>query len=128
MSNERIYRPLPHYDSNDEIRKVLKSGTDEELMLLSLSVGQNHPDWKFAQDICLVVAESSKADIRANACLGLAYVARTKGRLEKHIVKPILLRELHTQTDMKWRIINAIEDINLYLGWNLALKHLDDVS
>lgn len=93
-------------------------------MLLSLGVGQNFPDWKFTQDICLQLADFEEEDIRANACLGLAYIARMKGALEKHLVKPILIRELRVQTELKWRIQDAVRDINQFMGWKLGSKHL----
>ncbi|MEH2128128.1 hypothetical protein [Nostoc sp.] len=65
---------------------------------------------------------SDRADDRicAKACLGLAYVARTQGKLKKHLVKPVILRELRTQTEWRWRIEDAIADINHYLGCRLA--------
>jgi hypothetical protein len=89
----------------------------------ALAVGEHFPDWKYAQNICLYLAEHSNDKVRANACLGLAYVARTKQRLEKHLVKPILLRELRCQTKFRWRIKDAIKDINRFLKWHLADKH-----
>jgi hypothetical protein len=116
----RIYRSLPILGQKEEIEELFSSGTIEELLTLSLAVGANFSDWKYAQDLCLRLAEHSSDKVRANACLGLAYVARTKQRLEKHLVKPILLRELRSQTEFRWRIEDAIQDINRYLKWNLA--------
>ena len=76
--------------------------------------------WKYAQDICLRLADHSDAAIRANACLGLAYVARTQGRLEKHLVKPVLLRELRSNLEFCGRVQDAIDDINSFLKWKLG--------
>lgn len=118
----RIYRSLTVFSQKEEIGELLSSGTVEELLTLSLAVGANFPDWKYAQDLCLRLAEHSSDKVRANACLGLAYVARTKQRLEKHLVKPILLREFRSQTEFRWRIEDAIQDINYHLRWNLAHK------
>ncbi|WP_055075627.1 hypothetical protein [Pseudanabaena sp. 'Roaring Creek'] len=117
-----IYQPLPTFSRKEEIEKLLNSGTMEEILVLSLAVGENFPDWKYAQDLCLLLAEHPSDKVRANACLGLAYIARTKQRLEKHLVKPILLRELRSQTEFRWRIEDAIKDINRYLKWHLAHK------
>jgi hypothetical protein len=119
----RIYRALPLLRRKEEVEELLSFGTIEELLILSLAVGENYPDWKYAQDICLRLAEHSNDKVRANACLGLAYIARTKQQLEKHLVKPILLRELRCQTEFRWRIEDAIKDINRYLKWNLAHKY-----
>ena len=121
----RIYRPLPFLHSKEEIEESLRFGTIEELLILSLAVGENFQDWKYAQDICLHLAQHSSDEVRANACLGLAYVARTKHQLEKHLVKPILLQELRCQTEFLWRIEDSVKDINRYMKWQLAHKHHD---
>ncbi len=121
----RIYRPLPAIENREQVEALLCSGSIDELSQLSLAVGGSCPDWKYAQDTCLRLAEHSSDQVRANACLGLAYVARTKQRLEKHRVKPILLRELRCQVEFRWRIEDSIKDINHYLKWNLARKHQD---
>jgi hypothetical protein len=124
MKNILLYRPLPPIPAKEGIHNILEKGSKEEQTLLALSIGQNGMDWHYAQDICLKLAESPDEGVRANACLGLAYIARTKGKLEKRFVKPVLLRELRQQTELQWRVVDAIEDINYFMGWNLAHKEL----
>ena len=34
----------------------------------------------------------------------LAYIARTKGKLEKHMVKPFLLSELRENSEYQWKV------------------------
>lgn len=116
----RLYQPLPIITQRAETEAILNHGSFDELMLLPLALGEHYPDWKYAQDVCLKLADHADDRIRANACLGLGYVARTQGKLEKHLVKPVILRELRTQTEWRWRIEDAIADINHYLGWRLA--------
>jgi hypothetical protein len=118
----RTYRSLPILERREKVEQILNHGSIEELMILSLSVGSNFPDWKYAQNLCLRLAEHPSDKVRANACLGLAYIARTQQRLEKHLVKPILLRELRCQTEYRWRVEDAIQKINQYLGWRLGHK------
>ena len=122
MEKGLIYSPLTVH-SDDEIKRILKMGSYEEILTLPLEIGMNHYDWKFAQDVCLQLAEHEDERIRANAILGLAYIARTKGKLSKHLVKPVILKELRRMENFKWRIEDAICDINLFLGWNLAFRH-----
>jgi hypothetical protein len=117
------YRPLPVYTDRAEVERVLGSGTVEELLVLSLALGEHWPDWQYVQHVCLRLAEHADPMVRANACLGLAYVARTQGQLDKHLVKPVIIRELRTQTAYRWRIEDAIDDINAALDWKLARKH-----
>lgn len=125
MTEELVYKSLPGFQAKDDVIQVLKNGDHNELVLLPLRVGESFPDWKFAQDICLQLTESGDEKISANSCLGLAYIARTKGKLEKHLVKPVLMRELRRHQEYRWRILDAIEDINEYMCWNLAHKHLN---
>jgi hypothetical protein len=126
-SSRHIYRSLPEFSDRQEVKqlieKLVESESIEDLLILSLAVGENFPDWKYAQATCLLLSEHQNENVRANACLGLAYIARTKGKLEKYLVKPILLRELRSQIEFKWRIEDAIADINYFLKWNLAFKH-----
>ncbi len=66
----------------------------EERILLPLRAGEMMVDWKQAQTICIKSFESDDSRVRENAALGLAYIARTKGQLENHLVKPLLVKEL----------------------------------
>ncbi|WP_371363671.1 hypothetical protein SRRS_45470 [Sporomusa rhizae] len=118
---KRIYKPLPILSEN-EIKRIMSDGSIEELIILPLSIGENYPKWKFAQDLCVKLYEYPDPRVKANAILGLSYVARTKGKLEKHIIKPILLKALREEKEYEWRIIDALEDINLFMGWNISKK------
>ncbi|OPH51162.1 hypothetical protein BC351_35515 [Paenibacillus ferrarius] len=119
MDEKRIYKPLDVL-SNDEIKEMLNRNQLDELLTLPLSVSENHTNWKFAQDICAQLSNHESPAVRANAVLGFAYIARTKGKLEKHIVKPIVLRELRENHQYNWRILDSIDDINMFLKWKLG--------
>ena len=121
-----IYKSLPVITEKIQVLKIMENKIHDELMILPLSVGEYYPDWKFAQDLCIELAKNENSAIRANAVLGLAYIARTKGILEKHLVKPIILKELRENHEYKWRIEDSIEDINRFLDWNLAHKHWEE--
>lgn len=124
MTMKPIYRPLEDVTYEEALR-ILESGTLEERILLPLRAGETMLDWKQAQTICIKSFESDDTRVRANAALGLAYIARTKNQLEKHLVKPLLIKELRENTECRWRVIDAIQDINLYLGWHLEEKALE---
>ncbi|MGE6666673.1 hypothetical protein [Paenibacillus xylanexedens] len=95
----------------------------KELILISLSVGMYHPNWRIAQNLCLKLAQHTHHHVRANAVLGLAHVARTKGELDKRIVKPVILKELKNNEEYRGTMIDAISDINQFLKWSLAKKY-----
>ncbi|APO44595.1 hypothetical protein BS614_11700 [Paenibacillus xylanexedens] len=60
--------------------------------------------------------------IRDNGVLGLAYIARTKENLEKHKVKPIILKELKQNHQNEGRVKDAIDDVNLYMKWEIGIS------
>ena len=127
MTMKPIYRPLEDITYEEAVR-ILESGTLEERILLPLRAGEMMVDWKQAQTICIKSFESDDSRVKANAALGLAYIARTKGQLEKHLVKPLLVKELRENIENRWRIIDAITDINYYLGWHLEDKALNKIE
>jgi hypothetical protein len=117
------YEPLPEYRDEPEVDRVLSDGSREELMRLSLALGQSWPDWQYAQAICLRLAEHADAGVRANACLALSYIAYAHRKLDKEPVERVLLRELQVQKQYRWSVEEAISDINHYMGWNLGRTH-----
>ena len=127
MTMKPIYRPLEDITYEEALR-ILESGTLEERILLPLRAGEMMVDWKQAQTICIKSFESDDSRVRANAALGLAYIARTKGQLEMHLVKPLLVKERRENIENRWRIIDAITDINYYLGWHLEEKALNNLE
>ena len=120
--DEFVYEPLMPI-SLELAQNQMNNGNEEELLLLPLRVGEYITYWNAAQDICVRLMEHSNPAIRANAALGLSYIARNHGKLNKRIVKPYLLKELRENEEYNWLIRDAIEDINLFMGWNLASKH-----
>ena len=121
LNMKRLYRPLPEFDEK-EIKRILQFGSIEELTILPLSVGEYHANWKTAQNICVELSNHSDEQVRANSALGLAYIARTKGKLEKHIVKPILLEILRNCSEHRDRVIDSIQDINIFMEWSIGEK------
>lgn len=121
MDEKRFYKTLEEF-TDEQIREILNKNDLDELISLPLSVGEYHINWKYAQDICAKLSDHENPIIRANSVLGLAYIARTNGKLEKHIVKPIVLKELRENQEFQWRIIDAIDDINLFMKWKIGVK------
>jgi hypothetical protein len=115
---QRIYEESESL-SEEEIADILKRDNIDELMSLPLNVGENHPDWRFAQELCIALARHENADVRANAILGLAYIARTKKELDREIVLPVILKEYKENTKNTGIIEDALDDIALFLKWDI---------
>lgn len=116
-----IYEALHEY-SDEDIMNILYSGSDDELKNISLSVGEYHKNFLFAQDVCFFLMENRNEEIRANAVLGLSYIAR---RFRKLDVKKMifLLNKNKTFSDekLKERVEIAMEDICLFTGEDISV-------
>ena len=120
MENDLKYVPLDDL-TVESIQAILNGDNLKDILRLPLSVGMNHPNWRFAQDICIRLAKSSDIRIRANALRGLEYVAMTKGKLEKHLVKPLLIDALRSEYKEELDIVHIVKKINRYLNWKIAI-------
>ena len=107
--------------SDSEIWDLIKNDDREALILLPMKLGFCHENWRFVQDVCIKLSEHSDEIIRANSFYGLQYTAMNLERLEKNIVKPILLRGLKDHSELvRGQAQFAIEEINRYMGWRVG--------
>lgn len=118
------YEPLD-YISQEEAEYILKSNDIEKLRILPLSIGEYCGDWKFAQDICLLLTKYSDEELKANAILGLSFIARNHGILEKKPVEKSILRVMRSDLDFKSldRVLYSAEDIYLFMRWKQSLAY-----
>lgn len=124
---ERIYKPLTK-KTREEVKEIIESNNIEALITLPLSLGEYEPDWKFAQDACMKLAQHEDERVRSNAALGLSYIARTNRKLEKNLVKPVLLQLLRDCKEYQGKVVDAIEDINLFMGWRIGEKAIQRIE
>ena len=127
MEKSLQYEPLPEF-SIESTKRIMESGSIEEKIRLPLSNGMDCPNWITAQDLCISLAQNEDERISSNAVLGLAYIARIHKKLEKHLVKPILVNSLRGHKEYNWRIQDSIDDINQFMGWNIGIKKNKDAS
>lgn len=117
---ERTYRE-PSPISEKEVYRAIEEDDIEQLTTICIDLGFNHENWRFIQDISVRLSEHPDATVRGNAFFGLEYAARFRGKVEKNIVKPVLLRGLRDSDDEVVRKAeDAIEGINHQMGWNIG--------
>ena len=121
---KRVYKPLEPV-TYKECLEIISKGDEDDILLLPLRAGEFLEHWREAQDICIRLFENDSPAVRANAVLGLSYTARNHGKLDKRIVKPYLLKELRENIEYKERVIYSIQDINLFLKWNIGNNLLE---
>lgn len=78
------------------------------------------PDCDWAESICLRLADHPDPQVRANAILGFGHLARTCGRLNEAVVKPIIERGLNDAAlAVRKHAYDASTDVEHYLGWRI---------
>jgi hypothetical protein len=107
--------------SDSDVWDAINADDVEALKLLPIKLGFSHENWRFVQDISVKLSEHPNEDVRGNSFRGLAYTAMNLSKLEKNIVKPVLLRGLKDESDwVKMCAQEALDDINQYLGWKIG--------
>jgi len=115
-----VYR-APKAVSDREAMDAIARDDVERLVTLPIDLGFHHENWRFIQDVCVRLSDHGDWRIRSNALLGLTYAARFRGRVEKSIVKPVLLRALRDPNpDVSSRAQAAIQDLNHLMGWRIG--------
>ncbi len=115
-----VYR-APEVVLDREAMDAIARDDVERLVTLPIDLGFNHENWRFIQDVCVRLSEHRDWRIRANSLQGLSYAARFRHRLEKNIVKPVLLRALKDENpDVAATAVDAIKDINRLMKWRIG--------
>ena len=104
-----------------EAMNAITRGDVEGLRRLPIDLGFHHENWRFIQDVCVRLSEHRDSWVRSNSLLGLSYAARFRGKVEKNVVKPVLLRALK-DSDARVAAVaqEVIDDINHLMKWRLG--------
>jgi hypothetical protein len=111
----------PEPISDAEVMAAIRNDDVEALRKIPIRLGFHHENWRFIQDVSVRLSSHRDVDVRANSLLGLLYAARFRGRVEKNVVKPILLRALRdSHPHVVYTAQDAIEEINLVMKWDIG--------
>lgn len=88
----------------------------ERLRTLPIDLGFHDENWSFTQDVCVWLSGHPDPWVCSNSLLGLTYAARFRGKVEKSIVMPVLLRALK-DADSRGVAQEAIDDLNHLMKW-----------
>jgi hypothetical protein len=100
---------------------------DSRIFGLPLSLGENasnDEEYKYAFDILVSLCGRKNAQLRANAILGFACLARKNSKLNKDIVLPLVKKVWRQNGGCRGNIICAVEDINQFLQWDIDINDL----
>lgn len=113
-----FYEPIPAL-TDAEIKAAVARNDPTELLIAVLSAALSFEDRAFAQDVCINLAKHEHFNVRGNALLGLAHIARIDGKLDEKVVGPLIRAGLQDDHEyVRGQAEDAKEDIAWYLGWN----------
>ena len=107
--------------SDTEIMQAIKENNEELLKDLCIPLGKMHENWRFSQDVCVKLSDHGNEVIRSSALLGLSMTVMRHLKIEKNIVKPVLLRGRNDQSEVVRNAAEtAINDINSWMKWSIG--------
>jgi hypothetical protein len=117
---KREYRATVQVQDREAMDAIARDDI-ERLITLPFDLGLHHENWRFIQDVCVRLSEHRDWRIRSSSLQGLAYAAELHRRLEKNVVKPVLLRALKDkEPGVVQRAGEAVAYINQYMKWRIG--------
>lgn len=114
------YEPVKRR-SHEEVEEAILRDDPEELLeaVLSAALHSDEPHW--SENICLRLSNHKHFNVRGNAILGFAQIARIHGRLNENKVKPVIEAALNDESDyVRGQAIAAADDVEFFLKWEVA--------
>ena len=104
-----------------EVLVAIKNDDIELLRLIPIKLGLTHQNWNFIQNISVKLSEHPDENVRGNSFRGFGYAALNHKKLEKNIVKPVLLRGIKDESDwVRSCAEDALDQVNSYMGWKIG--------
>ena len=92
-----------------------------ELLYVPVAASLSSDDLEWAQRVCVRLARHPHFNVRGNAILGFAHLARRFGMLDRALVEPLIVEALaDSDSYVRGHADAALDDLRHFLGWNLA--------
>ena len=114
---ELVYESIPAFN-RQSIEQALERNDPDELLIIVLSAALHGDDPSFVESVCVLLAEHRHFNVRGNALLGFAHLARIHRSLNEEVVKPLILNRLQDEHEyVRQHAADARDDIEHFLGW-----------
>ena len=101
-----------------DVEAVLSRGDPDELLYVPIVLGMSAPAFERAwvEQVCFRLADHPHFNVRGNAILGLAHIARTCRALDTQVAIPVVAKALADPHDyVRGHAQNAAEDLEHFL-------------
>lgn len=102
-----------------DIEAVIARDDPSEVLYAPIVVSLDPPECDWAEAVLVRLAAHPHPQVRANAILGFGHLARTCGRLNEAVVRPIIEQGLSDAAAVRRHATDAASDIEVFLGWRV---------
>jgi len=103
-----------------DIEAAVEAGEYDDLIRVPIWVSMDPPDCEWAQQLCIRLSGHSDPQVRANTILGFGHLARTCGRLNERVVRPLIEAALRQPSPVRGQAEAAADDVEHFLGWKVS--------
>jgi hypothetical protein len=104
-----------------DVDAVIARADPAELLYVPIAVSMDPPSRVWAERICVQLAAHEDPNVRCNALLGFAHLARIFRSLNQRVVQPIIEAGLRDPSEhVRNRADDVATDIEWYIGWVFA--------
>lgn len=118
----------PKYEKIEELSKAEIEATilrdnPNELLYAVLSAALYSEDSAWAEDVCVRLAAHEHFNVRGNAILGFAHIARIHRKLNEAKVKPLIESALEDESEyVRGQAEGTKDDIKHFLRWRFKRR------
>ena len=113
------FESIPEW-TKAEVEAAISRNEPEELLYAVLAAALYAEDAAWAEDVCYCLASHAHFNVRGNALLGFAHIARIHRSLDRPRVQPLLeagMRDRHEY--VRGQAYGAVDEIQHFLGWRI---------
>jgi hypothetical protein len=115
--------------SKQEVEAVVARNDPADVLYVPIVVGMNAPDCgrEWAEAICFELATHPHFNVRGNAILGLAHIARTCRALNTEKAVPLIAEAMLDLSEyVRGHAADAAADLQVFLG--IAIPNADEAG
>ncbi len=109
--------------SRPEVEATLARDSPAEVRIAVLAAALHGEDRRWAEDICIRLSRHGDFNVRGNAMLGLAHLARIHRELDASKSLPVIQAGLLDEHEyVRGQADDAADDVEQYLGWHVGSR------
>ena len=120
MASRLRYESI-EFHGKESAEAAIARNDPAELLYVPIAASLYADDLDWAQRLCIRLAPHPHFNVRGNAILGFAHLARRFRRLDRAVIEPLVVAALSDPDPyVCGHALEATDDLRHFLGWDLA--------